>query len=127
MFCPLWFAGILSLVRQRANGAPRTLVADALAAALAVGALSAAVVLRPVLTSADGGSLAVATNVAYPLCDMLLLGLIVGATALGHWRMSRTWVLLGASVVVFWIADSLYLITVAAGTYQQGAWFNRHS
>ena len=124
LFCPLWFAGILSLVRQRANGAPRTLVADALAAALAVGALSAAVVLRPVLASADGGSLAVATNVAYPLCDMLLLALIVGATALGNWRLSRTWVLLGASVVVFWIADSLYLITVAAGTYQQSAWFN---
>jgi hypothetical protein len=76
LFCPLWFAGILSLVRQRANGAPRTLVADALAAALAAGSLSAAVVLRPVLASADGGSLAVATNVAYPLCDMLLLGLL---------------------------------------------------
>ena len=55
---------------------------------------------------------------------MLLLGLIVGATALGNWRLSRTWTLLGASVVLFWIADSLYLITVATNTYEQNAWFN---
>jgi diguanylate cyclase (GGDEF)-like protein len=123
-FCPLAFAGILSLVRQRADGAPRTLVADAAAAALAVGALSAAVVVQPVIAHASGGILSVATNLAYPLCDLLLLGLIVSATALGNWRLSRTWLLLAASVVVFWIADSVYLITVATNTYQQYAWFN---
>ena len=124
LFCPLAFAGILSLVRQRASGAPRTLVADALAAALAAGALSAAVVVKPVLAGAEGGALAIATNLAYPVFDMLLLGLIVGATALGNWRLSRTWLLLAGSVVVFWIADSAYLVTVATGTYQQDAWFN---
>jgi two-component system, cell cycle response regulator len=123
-FCPLAFAGILSLVRQRASGAPRTLVADALAASLAVGALSAAVVVEPVLAGTDGGTIAVATNLAYPVFDMLLLGLIVGATALGSWRLSRTWMLLAAAVLAFWIADSLYLITVATNTYQQDAWFN---
>jgi diguanylate cyclase (GGDEF)-like protein len=123
-FCPLACAGILSLVRQRADGAPRTLVADALAATLAVGALSAAVVVQPVIAHASGGTLSVATNLAYPLCDLLLLGLIVSATALGNWRLNRTWLLLAASVVVFWIADSLYLITVATNTYHDNAWFN---
>lgn len=123
-FCPLWLAGILSLVRQRRGGVPRTLIADALAAGVAVGAVSAAVVVQPVLASARGGMLAIATNVAYPVNDLLLLGLIVSAIALGNWRLNRTWVLLGASVVAFWIADSLYLITVASNTYQQTAWFN---
>jgi diguanylate cyclase (GGDEF)-like protein len=116
--------GLLVLLRQRADGASRALVADALAAALAVGALSAAVVVQPVIAHARGGTLSVATNLAYPLCDLLLLGLIVGATALGNWKLSRTWLLLAASVVVFWIADSLYLITVATNTYQDHAWFN---
>ena len=124
LFYPLAFAGILSLVRERASGAPRTLVADALAAALAAGALSAAVVVQPVLATAKGGGIAVATNLAYPLGDLLLLGLIVGATAFGNWRLTRTWMLLGAAVVVFWIADSFYLVTVATGTYQQNAWYN---
>ena len=124
LFCPFAFAGILSLVRQRTRGAPRTLVVDALAAALSAGALSAAVVVQPVLANADGGSLAIATNLAYPVSDLLLLSLIVGATALGNWRLNRTWMLLAASMLLFWIADSLYLTTTATGTYQVNAWFN---
>ena len=123
-FCPFAFAGITSLVRQRMREAPKVLVADAAAATFAVSALSAAVVLQPVFADANGGVLAVATNLAYPIFDLLLLGLIVGATALGDWRLDRTWILLGASVISFWIADSLYLISDAAGTYQQGAWYN---
>jgi diguanylate cyclase (GGDEF)-like protein len=123
-FCPLSFIGILALIRGRASGAPKVLVADALAAALAVGAVSAAVVVQPVLANAKGGTLATATNLAYPIVDLLLLGLIVGATALGRWRLQRTWVLLGLSVISFWVADSLYLITVATSSYQNTAWFN---
>ena len=109
LFCPFAFVGILSLVRQRTSGAPRTLVVDALAAALSAGALSAAVVVQPVLANAEGGSLAIATNLAYPVSDLLLLSLIVGATALGNWRLNRTWMLLAASMLMFWIADSVYL------------------
>jgi diguanylate cyclase (GGDEF)-like protein len=124
LFCPLTFIGVLALIRKRASGAPKVLVADAFAAALAVGAVSAAIVVHPVLAHAKGGTLAVATNLAYPIFDLLLLGLIVGATALGRWRLQRTWVLLGAAVISFWIADSLYLLTVATSTYQNTAWFN---
>ncbi len=61
---------------------------------------------------------------AYPLVDMLLLGLIVSAVALADWRLERTWVLLGTAVIAFWIADSRYLITDAARTYQKSLWFN---
>lgn len=123
-FCPLAFMGILLLVRKRASGAPKAMVADALAASLAVGALSAAVVVHPVLAHATGGTLAIATNLAYPLVDLALLGLIVGATALGGWRLQRTLVLLGLSVISFWIADSVYLVKVATNTYAQSEWFN---
>jgi len=82
------------------------LLADACAAALAVGAISAALVVQPVIDGAHGGFLAVATNKAYPLGDMLLLGLIVSAVALADRRLERTWVLLGTAVIAFWIADS---------------------
>ena len=123
-FCPLWFAGILWLVRHRTTGVSGVLVADAVAAALAVGALCAAIVVQPVLANATGGTLSIGTNLAYPLCDMLLLGLIVGATAIGNWRLDRTWAILALSVVVFWIADSMYLVTVATNTYSNHEWFN---
>jgi diguanylate cyclase (GGDEF)-like protein len=123
-FCPLAFAGIFMLVRSRASGAARTLVIDGLAAALATGALSAAIVVEPVLHNASGGALGIATNLAYPLADLLLLGLIVAATALADWRLNRTLLLLGASVISFWVADSLYLVHVATNSYQDHAWYN---
>jgi two-component system cell cycle response regulator len=124
LFCPLTFAGIFLLARSRLRAAPLALIADAAAAALAVGALSAAVVVRQVLAHASGGTLGVATNLAYPLVDLLLLGLIVGVVALGDWRLERRWILLGVGVVAFWVADSLYLITTASNTYNANAWFN---
>ena len=123
-FCPFAFAGILSLMRQRASGVPKALAADSAAATLAVGALGAALVVQPVIAHADGGGLAVVTNLAYPIFDLLLLGLIVGATALGNWRLNRTWVLLAASVLAFWIADSVYVVADANGTYTQNDWYN---
>ena len=123
-FCPFAFAGILSLVRQRMSCVPKALAADSVAATLAVGAVAAALVVQPVVAHADGGVLAVATNIAYPIFDLLLLGLIVGATALGHWRLNRTWVLLAASMLAFWIADSVYVVADATGTYTQNDWYN---
>ncbi len=123
-FCPFAFAGILSLVRQRMSCVPKALAADSAAATLAVGAVGAALVVQPVVAHADGGGLAVATNLAYPIFDLLLLGLIVGATALGHWRLNRTWALLAASVLAFWIADSVYVVADATGTYTQNDWYN---
>ncbi|HYB28019.1 MAG TPA: diguanylate cyclase [Solirubrobacteraceae bacterium] len=123
-FCPFAFTGILSLVRSRMRAASKALVADAFAAALAMSALGAALVLQPVMAHADGGSLAIATNLAYPIFDLLLLGLIVGATALGNWQLNRTWILLACSVVAFWIADSIYVVADATGTYTQGDWYN---
>jgi two-component system cell cycle response regulator len=123
-YCPLAFLGIFVLVRNRASGTSRTLIIDAAAAALATGALSAAIVFGPVLASVSGSALAVATNLAYPFADLLLLGLIVAATALADWRPNRSLMLLGAGVISFWIADSLYLINDAAGTYSQHAWYN---
>jgi two-component system cell cycle response regulator len=123
-FCPFAFAGILSLVRGRTRNASRTLVADAAAAALATGAVSAALVVEPVMAHARGGVLAIATNLAYPICDLALVGLLIGAMAVGEWRLGRKLVLLGAAVVAFWVADSGYLVSVATGTYSQSDWYN---
>jgi two-component system cell cycle response regulator len=123
-FCPLAFVGILSLVRQRMSAVPKALAADAGAAVFAAGALGAALVLQPVFANADGGTLAVATNLAYPVCDLFLLGLIVGATALGNWRLNRTWVLLAAAVLSFLVADSVYVVADATGSYTQNDWYN---
>jgi diguanylate cyclase (GGDEF)-like protein len=117
---PLVLAGIFLLLRARARAVPRTLWVDGLIAALAVCSLSAALVLDPVLENVEGQALAVATNLAYPLGDLVLLGLIVGALASTGWRLDRTWMLLAIGVATFWLADSLYLVRTAQGTFVSG-------
>jgi two-component system cell cycle response regulator len=117
LFYPLVFAGLCLLLRERVEGAPRTLWVDGLTAALAAGAMSAAVVLQTVLHTVGGHALGVATNLAYPIGDLILLAVVVVAFALRGWRADRTWALLGLGIVLFWIADSYYLVTVANETY----------
>jgi two-component system, cell cycle response regulator len=112
--------GILLLLRARARHVPRTLWVDGVIAALAVAALSAALVLEPVLDNVEGQAAAVATNLAYPLGDLVMLGLIVGALAGTGWRLDRTWMLLAIGVSTFWLADSLYLVKTADGTFTSG-------
>jgi two-component system cell cycle response regulator len=124
LFPPLMLAGALALLRSRARGIPRRLWVDGLTAALGVAALSAAIVFETVLESVDGRSLATFTSLAYPLFDLLLLGLMVGALAGTGWRLDRTWMLLAAGVSTFWLADSLYLVRTAQGVYEAGGWFD---
>jgi two-component system cell cycle response regulator len=119
-FPPLVFTGIMLLARSRARQMPGTAWIDAVAAALAVAGLSAAVVFDAVLHSVGGATAAVATNLAYPVTDLMLVGVLVGVIALGGWRLTRTWVLLGVGVLIFWLADSLYLIQSANDSYVPG-------
>jgi two-component system cell cycle response regulator len=117
---PLVLTGIVLLLRARARHVPRTLWVDGVIAALAVASLSATLVFEPVLDNVEGQALAVATNLAYPLGDLVMLGLIVGALAGTGWRLDRTWMLLAIGVATFWLADSLYLVKTADGTFTSG-------
>src|SRR5215212_5167618 len=121
---PLALAGIVLLLRVRARAVPRTLWVDGVIAGLAVAALSAALVFQTVLDNVEGNAAAVATNLAYPLGDLVLLSLIVGALAGTGWRLDRTWMLLAIGVSTFWLADSLYLVKTAEGTFTSGGWID---
>jgi diguanylate cyclase (GGDEF)-like protein len=123
-FPPLVFAGIVLLARRRVQNLSRSVWIDAVAASLAVAGLSAAIVFDAVLRTVGGSPAAVATNLAYPVSDLMLLVLLVGIVAATGWRVSSTWLLLGLGVVVFCIADSLYLVQTANATYTPGGVFD---
>jgi diguanylate cyclase (GGDEF)-like protein len=121
---PLAFSGLIVLLRARARQVSVTLWVDGLIAALVVGALGAAVVFEEVLRTVGGKPISVATNLAYPLGDLLLLGIVATAFSLRRWRPDRSGLLLGLGIVVFWAADGLYLVEVAQNTYTQGGFFD---
>src|SRR5918992_5336848 len=124
LFPVLVLAGALVLLRVRARGLPRRLWVDGLTAALGVAAVSAAIVFETALDYAEGAPLAVATSLAYPLVDLVLLGIAAGALAGTGWRLDRTWMLLALGVATFWLADSMYLVRVNQGVYEAGGWFD---
>ncbi len=124
LFPPFVLAGVLTLLRSRARELPGTLWADGITAALAVSAAGAALVFPTVQEAVSGQAMEVAIGLAYPIADLILLGVIVGALAGTGWQLDRTWLLLFLGVTAFWLADSLYLVGNANGTYVPGSWFD---
>ena len=123
-FYPLAYAGIVLLVRDRARHVATGVWLDGLIAALAVGALAAAVVLPAVLDQFGGTPLSTAVNLAYVLADAIMLALVVVAFALTGWRLDRAWAWLGGALAVFALTDSTYLFQVARGSYVTGGILN---
>ncbi|MEA2451219.1 MAG: diguanylate cyclase [Thermoleophilaceae bacterium] len=119
-FYPAAYVGLMLLARRRVRGLTTSVWLDGMIGLLSVGAAGLAFVV-PHLADTTGGSLAVlATNLAYPLGDLLLIALIAGMFALTSWRLGRAWTLLGVAVAVLAVADTLYLYRVAAGTFVEG-------
>ena len=116
-FLPAAYVAAVLLIRKRIPHVDSRLWLDGVIAALTAGAVSAAIVFDAVKETTGGDTAAVATNLAYPLGDMVLIGIVIGAMVAGRGRLDRTWLCFGAGAGVFAIADSIYLFQVAEGTY----------
>jgi diguanylate cyclase (GGDEF)-like protein len=109
--------GIVGFARVRdQQRLPAGVWLDGIIAGAGLAALGAALVFRPVLASATGGTVAVATELAYPIGDLLLAALVVGVLAVRGWRVDRTMGLLGAGFLLLSVADCLYAVEVANGS-----------
>ncbi len=124
-FYPLVYAGLVLLVRARVRRFHASQWLDGLAAALMIGAIGAAVLMPPIIeASATSDAAGVATNLAYPLGDLLVLSLIAALAGIMEWRPDRAVGLLALGCLTFTLSDSVYLFQVAAGTYTEGGLFD---
>jgi diguanylate cyclase (GGDEF)-like protein len=112
---PACYIGIIGLARVRERRVPARMWLDGIIAGLGVAAIGAAIVVRPVLASVSGDTAAVVTEMAYPICDLLLAALVVGVLALRGWRLDRMWTMLGVGFIALAVADCLYALQVAGG------------
>ncbi|MBJ7347164.1 MAG: diguanylate cyclase [Thermoleophilaceae bacterium] len=119
-FYPFAYIAIALLIRDRSRNPSATVWIDGLIAALAVAAVAAAVVFGAVLASIGGTPLATATNLSYPLGDLLLIALVVAAFAITGWQRDYMWFCLAGGFASFAVVDIAFLYQSAAGTYQVG-------
>jgi diguanylate cyclase (GGDEF)-like protein/putative nucleotidyltransferase with HDIG domain len=117
---PPVYVAIVLLLRTRLAEFPRSLWLDGFIGAVTIAAVGTAVVFDAVLGATEGSPAAVATNLTYPLGDLLLVALVVWSLGLTGWRPGRGWTLLAAGFVVFGVSDSVYLYQAAVGTYVEG-------
>ena len=121
-FYVLLYVGVVLLLRSRVRSIGGTLWLDGATAALAAGALGAAVLVDLVLDSTEGSTSTVATNLAYPLGDVLLLSAVFGVFSLTRWRPGQRWLVLGLGIICTTAADAVYLFQSSNGTYVEGTW-----
>jgi diguanylate cyclase (GGDEF)-like protein len=124
LFYPLVYVGMVLLLRSRTRAIGGTLWLDGATAALAAGALGAAVIFELVTDLTQGPASAVVTNLSYPLGDVLLLSAVFGVFSLTAWRPGLRWALLGLGVLSTALADVIYLFQSAEGTYVEGTWID---
>jgi diguanylate cyclase (GGDEF)-like protein len=118
---PPAYIALFLLLRSRVGRLRDSLWLDGFIGALAVAALGTAVVFQAVLRATGGPPAAVATNLAYPLADLTLSGLVVWGLAMTGWRPGRTSGLIAAGLLVFSASDCAYLYETAVGTYVHGS------
>jgi diguanylate cyclase (GGDEF)-like protein len=119
-FYPASYAALILLVRGRMEQFRRSLWLDGIVAAFAVAAVGEMLVFQPVLESTQGRPLEVATDLAYPAGDVLMLMLVIGVFALTGWRPGRAWAFIGAGLMAMATADSIYAWQAANGAYVEG-------
>jgi diguanylate cyclase (GGDEF)-like protein len=121
MFFVFAFPGIGLLVRETVPHTSKTIWIDGLIAALGVAALESTLVIAPIIKASTGVSDAsLATNIAYPIGDMVLVTMVVAVFAVRGWRPGRLWWTLGAGLILFAAADSVFVLQVTTNTYVTG-------
>jgi len=119
-FYPLVYAGLALLLRSRMQDIRRDLLLDGVIAGLTIAALCAALVFGAIVEATGGDPLTVATNLAYPIADLGLIGLVIVVLGITGWHVDRAWGCVLVGCAVFGVADTVYLYQTAAGTYVQG-------
>jgi signal transduction histidine kinase len=119
---PLWTVALLVLVRRRAGRAERTVLIDAAILTTAAGVLSWVYLIQPQVAG-DKPVLTILVSLAYPLGDLLLLG-VFARMVFGPGAASASYRLLVASVAITLVSDVAYATAMLNGTYEAMSWID---
>jgi diguanylate cyclase (GGDEF)-like protein len=120
---PLISLGLVLAIRSRISGGDRAGLLDAAILTTGAGILWWAVVLGPLTALADPSPIPFAVSVAYPLGDLLLIGMAL-ALAVTPGAKGASFRLLVGSLVAMLAADLVFNVMTVAEAYEAGGWLD---
>ncbi len=117
---PAFYVSLLLLVRSRSRPLGGGLWLDGAIGALAVGAVVAALAVDSIISGTSGDGLAIATSLAYPIFDLILVALVIVVFGISGWRPGRAWMLLGVGFALTGLADVIYFFQSITSSYHEG-------
>jgi diguanylate cyclase (GGDEF)-like protein len=124
IFYPVTYVGLMLMIRRQVRRFDVSIWLDGAIAGLGAAAACAAFAFHGIEVSAGGGAAAVATNLAYPVGDLLLLGLVVAGTAIVPRGQRRGWLMVAAGFAVNVLGDTSNLFQSSFGSSHVGSAFN---
>ncbi|HEY8081377.1 MAG TPA: hypothetical protein VIE15_04740, partial [Acidimicrobiales bacterium] len=124
-FYPLAYVGTVLLIRNAMTqhlSKPNWL--DGAVAGLGAAAVCAAFAFHSLLGQLGDTSGAVATNLSYPIGDLLVLSLVIGGTVVLSGRWSLPWLLLTAGITLNVVGDTFNLFQASEYSTRLGSTFN---
>jgi len=114
-FYPLAAVALVRMLRTRVPRVSAVTWLDGLVAGLTVATFGTAFAVGGVLRGTEGSTAVLATAIAYPLLDTLLLVLLLGAVVVIGRGAGAAWWWLSLGVVLFTVSDAVSALRVADG------------
>ena len=123
-FYPLAYIAIVVFLRAEARGLTRSSWLDGLVAGMGAASVCATYAFHGALLTAGGSKLTLATNLAYPVGDLLLLALIAGGTNLLPKGRRGPWALIATGMGLNVLGDTFNLLGSSFGPARLSAVLN---
>jgi diguanylate cyclase (GGDEF)-like protein len=120
-FYPLAYVALVLMLRSRVRAVRMSTWLDGVVTGLTAAAFGASFAVGAVRAATDGSWAAVATAIAYPISDTLLLILLVGSITVIGRNAGNAWWLLSAGMTLFAVTDAVYAVQAAEGTFAPGS------
>ncbi len=121
-FYPTAYVGLVLLMRRYVRKLGPVTWLDGAVAGLGAAAVCACFAFNTILHTVGGGAtpVAVATALAYPIGDVLLLILAVGGTAIMTGRKNPQWLMLAGAIAINAVGDTFNLFATSGSTSHLG-------
>jgi hypothetical protein len=120
LWYPLTALGMVLLIRVRFRSFELHRWMDGIAVMLMVLVAGFALVVQPLAEHSSQGWLATIVSFAYPVLDLLLIGMLLGLYGLLGWKPDAMWILIGLGILASTCADAAFAVQEARGVAQSG-------